>query len=196
MTLRKFNNLLTIVVVLLGIYIAGSPFLPELTWRLKKWRDHSGGIPYSGQLAKESGKSGSEPIPSDNRIVIPKINLNEPVKEGGNVWVIHDGGTWHRPNSVNPPDNGNSVIVGHRFYGSKASTFYHLDKLALGDKIGVYWQGKEYVYKVSDIKVVPPTEVSVEAPSSERKLTLYTCTPLWTAKERLVITALPEGVQP
>jgi len=59
----------------------------------------------------------------------------------------------------------------------------------MGDELGIYWQGKIYTYKVNAIRVVEPTEISVESPSDSPKLTLYTCTPLWSAKQRLVIEA-------
>jgi LPXTG-site transpeptidase (sortase) family protein len=40
-------------------------------------------------------------------------------------------------------------------------------------------------------KIVDPSAVEIEAPTTQKQLTLYTCTPIWTAKERLVIIAKP-----
>lgn len=193
-SLRFWNNILSTVVILLGLYIAGAPFLPLAKLWLKQHTDKTSGVPYSGQLAQIDNVKRADP-PKDNRLVIPSISLNEPINEGNNIWVIHNGGTWRLPKSVAPTEQGNSVIVGHRFYGSNGSTFYNLDRVKLGEKMAVYWQGKELIYKVSDIKVVPPSAIEVEAPTNDRRLTLYTCTPLWTAKDRLVITALPEETQ-
>jgi sortase A len=49
------------------------------------------------------------------------------------------------------------------------------------------------LYKVAEIKTVASTAGEVEAPTDTDQLTLYTCTPLWSAKERLVIVAKPIG---
>ncbi len=147
--------------------------------------------PYGGNLASAVGSNSDSPIPQDNRLVIPGIGLNEPIYEGNFISVISEGGTWLRPNTVKPIENGNSVIVGHRFYGSRVSTFYHLDKIQEGEVFAVYWDGEEIVYKVTDKKIVDATAIEIESDTETRQLTLYTCHPLWTAKQRLVIIAKP-----
>lgn len=190
MSLRRFNSFLTVAVFLLGLYIALSPFIPELLFLLRD-DSPSAVAPYGGNLADSVGSGAENPPPQDNRLVIPTISLNEPIYESSNIGVINDGGTWHRPNSVTPPENGNSVIVGHRFFGSTTSTFYHLDKLNVGELFAIYWEGDEILYKITDKKVVEATETSIEAPTENRQLTLYTCTPIWTSTQRLVIIAQP-----
>jgi sortase A len=79
--------------------------------------------------------------------------------------------------------------VGHRFTYAGPAVFYFLDKIQLKDKIYVDWQQKRYIYEVQNIKEVPPTALSVHAATNKPVLTLYTCTPLLTAKNRLVITS-------
>ncbi len=105
--------------------------------------------------------------------------------------MINNGGTWHRPNTSNPGETGNSVIIAHRYTYRGASTFYNLDKLKNDDEIIVYRQGKEYDYAVTDVKTVPPSAAEIEKSTGDTRLTLYTCTPLWNAKNRLVITTKP-----
>lgn len=190
MTLRRFNNLLSAIVVLLGLYIIITPLLPNI---LFMFRDDSPEIvaPYAGQLANAVQSNTSQAPPEDNRIVIPSISLNEPIYESNTIAVIEDGGTWHRPQTTTPDQVGNSVIVGHRFYGNSVSTFYHLDKLAVDELFAVYWEGEEILYQITEKKIVEATATEIEAPSKERKLTLYTCHPLWTSKQRLVIIAQP-----
>ena len=51
------------------------------------------------------------------------------------------------------------------------------------------WEDKEYDYKVTSIREVPPTAIEIEAPTDANIVTLYTCTPLWSAKNRLVVVA-------
>jgi len=53
----------------------------------------------------------------------------------------------------------------------------------------VYWQGKEYVYRVYEITEVLPNQVEIEYSTKDSILTLYTCSPLWTSEKRLVIKA-------
>ncbi len=187
-TLRRFNNILSLIIILLGLYIALQPLLPQIGYL---FRDKSPAAiaPYGGLLAEENGNTAPKPIPEDNRIVIPALSLDQPIKEGRDIWVIHDGGTWRRPHTSTPDKGGNTVIVGHRYYASKASTFYSLDKLEYHQKLAVYWEGKEYLYQIESIKVVDPKEIEVEGATEEPTLTLYTCHPLWSAKNRLVITA-------
>jgi LPXTG-site transpeptidase (sortase) family protein len=194
MSLRKFNNILSTLVILLGLYIALSPFLPQIAYWL---RDKSPEVsaPYAGALAESVGSNTTEQIPSDNRIVIPSIQINEPIVTSNTINSIKDGGTWLRPNSKAPNSDGNTVIVGHRFYGSNVSTFYHLDKVLVGQKLAVYWEGQEILYEVQEVKIVDATQVAIEAPTKEKQLTLYTCHPIWTAKQRLVIVAKPVALE-
>ncbi len=192
MKLRTFNNLLSFVVIGLGIYIAITPFWPQIQFAL---RDDSptASAPYSGTLAQTVGSTAAAEAPKENRLVIPSIQLNEPILEGNSINVIHGGGTWRRPNTASPLENDNTVIVGHRYYGSNVSTFYHLDKVLVGQKLAVYWEGHEQLYEVTESKVVDPKATEVEAPTADKRLTIYTCTPIWTAKNRLVIVAKPIG---
>lgn len=188
--LRPINSILTFVVILLGLYIAITPFIPQISYWM---RDKSPvyNAPYGGELAKSEGSDGSAPLPIDNRLVIPSIGINEPILEGNNIWVINKGGTWLRPNSAKPDQDGNTVIVGHRYFGYDVSTFYHLDKVKAGQLLAVYWDGVEFLYEVTETKVVDPTAIEIEETTPEKQLTLYTCTPIWTAKNRLVVIAKP-----
>lgn len=189
-TLQKLNSFLSFIIIVLGLYIAIAPFLPQIEfWFRNTTPEYT--VPYSGSLAKSVGSSSTNPAPKENRIVIPSIGVNEPILESDNIEVITKGGTWRRPSSATPLDNNNTVIVGHRYYGNDVSTFYNLDKVQVGQLLAVYWEGQEFLYEVTETKVVGPSAVEIEAPTSERQLTLYTCTPVWTARDRLVVIAKP-----
>lgn len=184
--LRKVNNLLAACVVVLGMYMVVAPFAPSVWFHLH----HPVSTPYAGQLAHDYHRPVVAPIPKDNRLVLPTIGLNEPIKEGRDISVLNSNGVWRRPNGSDNPQSGNMVIIGHRFlYTNPYGTFYNLDKLKAGDKLAVYWQHKEYVYSVKTTRVVDPNDASVEAPTPTPRLTLYTCTPLLTARDRLVVVA-------
>jgi sortase A len=190
MLLKRTNGFLTFVVILLGLYIIITPLLPQVEYWIRD-KSPDAIAPYGGELAKLEGADTSIPPPEENRLVIPVIGINEPILEASNINVIKDGGTWRRPNTSNPLENNNTVIIGHRFYGNNVSTFYNLDKLKVGDVMAIYWEGIEFLYAVEETKVVDPSAIEIEAPTTEKQLTLYTCTPLWSAKNRLVIIAKP-----
>lgn len=184
---RKCNNILTTIVICLGVYILALPLIPMIVYW---WQDQQG---FSTPLYITSTK---QPIPKENRLIIPSIGINELVLEDKDTFNSN-GGVLRLPQSKTPNKKGNSVMIGHRFshLPNIATPFYHLDKVQLGEKMYITWNEKMYTYTVNDIKVVPPSEISIEAPTTTKKLTLYTCTPIWTAKDRLVIVGTPQKNQ-
>jgi LPXTG-site transpeptidase (sortase) family protein len=148
----------------------------------------------TNQLPKETPTvvvvEAQSQIPQDNRIVISKIAVDAPIVEGIDESALLNG-MWRRPNSSTPDKGGNTVITGHRFlYTTGPNTFFNLDKITVDDIIAVYWEGKEYDYMVYEITIVNPDRIDIEENTNESILTLYTCTPLWTSKTRLVIKAI------
>ncbi|MDP9129541.1 MAG: class E sortase, partial [Candidatus Binatota bacterium] len=106
------------------------------------------------------------------------------------TYKILDKGIWRWPAGSTPDKGGNTVLIGHRFtYTNPFGVFYHLDKVRPGDEIGLLWNNKNYVYRVSGVKVVPPTDTSVQNATADPRLTLFTCAPLWLPHNRLVVTA-------
>ena len=96
-------------------------------------------------------------------------------------------GPGHLQYSAIPGDVGNSVIAGHR------DTFFrHISELKTGDDIYVERRGRQFHYVVTGKRVVQPSDLSVLDSSSEARLTLITCYPVYyigPAPERLVIVA-------
>lgn len=191
LTLRRFNNVLTVVVVGLSLYLIAFPFLPYFNlWRAQA-ADSTDGVRYSGVLADQNNQSDNDNLkapPEGNRIVLPTIALDEPIVIGDDPANI-DRGAWHRPRTSTPDQGGNTVIVGHRFSYNSPAIFFHLDRIRQGDTFAIWWEGKEYVYRVFDTVVVEATAIEIEDNTEEPIATLYTCTPVWTAEDRLVIRA-------
>jgi LPXTG-site transpeptidase (sortase) family protein len=185
--LRHVNNLLFIATVCVLLYVITAPVLPVAQFWLER---HTSARLHTLSAQLELPAASVHAAPKDDRIVIPAMLLDETVHEGRDLRALHDGGTWRRPNTSTPDRGGNTVIVAHRFtYSNPRGTFYFLDKLHTGDRIGIFWRGKRYAYTVRTIKNVPSTDTSIEAPTKNAQLTLYTCTPLWLPKERLVVIA-------
>lgn len=127
---------------------------------------------------------------SNTYILIPSIDVEGVVVQGISSNDM-DRGFWHFPTSKFPGEKGNSVIIGHRFeYVPPAkNTFYNLDKVNIGDEIVVKNDNDSFTYIVTNIETVEKNDISILKDTSDYRLTLVTCTPLWTSDMRLVITA-------
>jgi sortase A len=131
----------------------------------------------------------------EDRVYIPKLKLNLTFKSGDESVLLHN--LWHRvPENGDPEKVGNFVLAGHRFAmgptpgeTTQRSPLYHIDIMQPGDKMYVDFKGKRYEYTIAERLTVKPTQVEIEAPSKEEKLTLYTCTLGGEADGREVIIA-------
>lgn len=128
------------------------------------------------------------------RILIPTIGVDMNVVENElNEKKALDKGAWLIPGSEIPGENmgyNNTVIAAHRYqYKSGPRTFYYLDKVKVGDTVVLERKGVMYRYKVYETKIVPNTAVEILNNSPELILTLFTCHPLYSSKERLVVLA-------
>ena len=180
--LRRINDILTVVVIGMALYVLVLPLWPNVSYQFKEKS-----VDYQ-VTSLPATENEAKPRPDGNHLLIPSIGMDEIIYEGGRGQL--GKGAWLRPNTSTPNSNSNTVIVGHRFtYSDENAVFYHLDKIKMDEVIAIYWNGKEYNYKVREVKVVPATAVEIEAPTDKAQLTLYTCTPLWSAKDRLVIVA-------
>lgn len=195
LTLKRVNTLLFVCIVVINGYIIAAPVWPRISFW---WRDHhSSQRSQLTQAAHSAPQPASASTPLANSLIIPQMLLNQPTLEGPkNDWFnLLKQGIWRWPDSSTPDKGGNTVFLAHRFsYTGPHGAFYYLDKLKVGDEIGVVWNGKTYTYKVQSSREVPPTETSVQDNTPDSRLTLFTCTPLWHPVNRLVVVASLEGV--
>ena len=141
--------------------------------------------------------------PSDNRLYIPRIWKNVPLisvpdhknwqQLEKNIQSGLQNGVVVHPISHNPGNFGNFFLTGHSSYyawdnGRFKDVFALLHEVKVGDIVEVYWEGKKYKYKIRESKVVKPTDVSVlNQPNDHSVITLMTCTPVGTNKNRLIL---------
>ncbi len=117
---------------------------------------------------------------------IPEIEVDEVLFEGVDVTTLRKG-PGHMTGTPLPGQPGNAVISGHRTtYGRP---FFDLDLLSPGDRIEVETATGTHVYSVREILVVEPTDVWVAADRPGGWLTLTTCNPKFSARQRLVVWA-------
>ena len=123
------------------------------------------------------------------RITIPKISVDFYYVAGVSKDDLNRG-VGHFPESVVPGQLGNAALAGHRT--SHKAPFGDLDELKPGDEIDIETVlGGAYVYVVTGSEVVEPSDYHVvtdpPTPPDTATLTLITCTPKFTSKQRLVI---------
>jgi len=183
--LRFVNTLLLVAIILVNGYILLIPLFPALTYW---WDSRNNAVAVLEQKIVKPTTTKTVNNQPDG-LVIPSMLLDEPIYTGSSAKTLRKG-LWVRPTGSTPDQGGNTVIAGHRFtYADPRGSLYHLDKVRVGDPIGLYWQGKKYAYTVREVKVVKATDISIEAPTKDNRLTIYTCTPLWLPKDRLAIIA-------
>jgi len=191
MKLARVNTLLLIAILLINGYVILLPFLPSILYLQD---EHSPKAQAITKQATTDAPSSPAVAADAEQLLIPAMVFSEAVHEGKDMRVLREG-LWRLPYTSTPDKGGNTVIVGHRFtYTNPHGTLYHLDKVHVGDPIALLWHGKKYQYSVTEVKEVRPSQVEVEAPTKDPHLTIYTCTPLWNPKDRLVVVAKLEHV--
>jgi sortase A len=138
------------------------------------------------------------PEKAENRVIIPKIGVNIAFNKGD--AALDRGAQWRYPERGSPETGGNFIIAAHRFsiqptpQGTiEKSPFYNIDKMTVGDKIVVDYQGTRYGYEIATVDTAAPDQVDIESPSETAKLTLYSCELGGSEAGRVVLTATPLG---
>ena len=119
-------------------------------------------------------------------ISIPKIALSMVVVEGTGTDQLRSG-PGHYTGTPLPGEAGNVAIAGHRT--TYLHPFYDLNELVPGDAIDILTVQGLFIYHVVNSQTVSPSDVDVVAASASPMLTLTTCTPRYSASQRLVVQA-------
>ena len=131
------------------------------------------------------------PPPDDGeavaRITIPRIGVDQIVVEGVSRGDLKKG-PGHYPQTPLPGQPGNAAIAGHRTtYGQP---FHRVDELAPGDEIVVTTLQGTFRYEVSGTEIVLPSAVEVIEDQGDDRLTLTSCHPKYSARQRIIVSAL------
>ena len=140
---------------------------------------------------------------------IPRLGADyaRAIVEGTGTEELEQG-PGHYPGTAMPGQQGNFAVAGHRV--GRGSPFLEIDELRAGDPIVVETADSWYVYRVlgpaqggvPGQQVVSPSDVSVIAPTPNGPpegsptgayLTLTTCHPEYSARQRLIVHAVLEG---
>lgn len=121
-------------------------------------------------------------------IKIEKINLVLPVIDGATPEILKIG-AGKLTGTTDIGQIGNTAISAHRSH-AYGRNFNRLGELEEGDIVVISTADADYTYKVFNIQIVEPDDVSVLKKSkTESILTLITCHPLYKATHRLIVQA-------
>ncbi|HEX6487828.1 MAG TPA: class D sortase [Candidatus Dormibacteraeota bacterium] len=121
----------------------------------------------------------------DFAIAVPKLNYLAAVREGVSSDTLA-AGPGHYPSMKWPGQQGNVGVAAHNIY------WIHFDQLQSGDEIVLQTRWGDYHYRIQWRKLVSPDDMTVLVPTSDYRLTLTTCWPLWAgafATQRLIFSA-------
>lgn len=196
---RKSNRFVPIVcAVIVGLLFLGLQFNRVLVAQVEAFISPGSTVDSSNAVIIDPNAT----ISQQPRLVIPKINVDVPVNYTINtvdekaIEKALESGSVHYDlpgaNSL-PGQNGNGVLLGHSSNdvfdpGNYKFAFLLLDRLQNGDLFYLNYQGKRYVYRVNDRKVINPSDWQVlRQATGKPTMILVTCTPSGTALQRLLI---------
>jgi sortase A len=133
-------------------------------------------------------------------IKIPRIHLIAPLTQGGrdiytNPWPKElDRGPAHEPDTALPWHRGVVGVAGHRT--TWTHPFRWINRLHHGNFIIVRTRWARFVYRVTTVRIVEPTNTRILHHRSGHWIVLTACTPPGYATYRLAVTGRLTAVLP
>ena len=126
------------------------------------------------------------------RLTILSANINHYVVFGATNKKLEYGPGYILGTSL-PGTGGNFAVAGHRTtYGAP---FGNLDRVQVGETIIFQTNTNQYKYQVIEVKIVSPEDNYVLENYGDDRITLTTCHPKFSAKQRLVVIGQLEKVE-
>ncbi len=194
---RRGVSVLSLVLLVAGVLMFAYPVGTDLYSRYRQDQLQSGFSDPGLQQAYLERKVGV----GDGLTLlrIPKIDVKVLVVEGTTPAALR-AGAGHYPSTPLPGEAGNVAIAGHRTTFGRP--FNRLDELKPGDVATLETPFAIYTYKAvpafaghANPWVVTPTDFSVVSQGTGRLLTLTTCHPKGSARQRLVMRFVLAGQQ-
>ena len=122
------------------------------------------------------------------KLEIESIKLNQFIVSGTDEQSL-EFGPGHYIQTAFPGAGGNVGIAGHRT--TFGAPFANLDKVELGDELILTVGANKYHYEVDEITIVEAVGGEyVLYNRGDDRLTLTTCHPKYSAKQRLIVTGI------
>ncbi|MGG0822188.1 class D sortase [Paenibacillus turicensis] len=121
-------------------------------------------------------------------ISIDSIDLKLPILEGATKKNMRHAAA-HMSETTPLGQIGNAAIAAHRAH-KEGRLFNRLGEVKIGDEIIVQNDQQKYIYKVYNIVIVEPTDLSVlDKNGQDSIVTLITCDPMINPTHRLIVQA-------
>lgn len=183
---RRALPALTVALIVAAVGMLGYPFYTNLYQDRQQSRLRS---QFASPKLKQAYQNRSLEVGDAlTRIKIPRIDVDVVVVEGVTPAALR-AGAGHYPHSPLPCEAGNVSIAGHRTTYGKP--FSNVDRLRPGDAIILETPVRTCTYEVSrEPFFTTPKDTSVVANDpTVGTLTLTSCHPKHSAKQRIVIRA-------
>jgi sortase A len=182
---RRALSVASVLAMLGAVSMVGYPFYTNLVQsRIQARLDRQLASPELRQAYLERRIQEGDSL---TRIRIPDIGVDVVVVEGTTDKSLRAGAGHYRSTPL-PCERGNVGIAGHRTtYGRP---FANLDLLEPGDQIVLETPIGSCEYRVSrDPFITKPSDMTVIEPTPVPSLTLTTCHPKGSARQRLIVRA-------
>ena len=117
---------------------------------------------------------------------IPSTNIEVPVLDSTSDLALNRG-AGHVDGTAIPGEEGNVAIAAHR-----DGFFRALKDIEVGDAVELTTIDGKQTFRVAELSIVDPLDVSVLEPTDESVITLITCYPFYfvgAAPERFIVRA-------
>ena len=182
---RRLVSGLSLLLAVVGIGMLAYPFATNLyQGRLQQKLEVQLASPQMKQAYSAGEVAIGDPL---TRIKIPATGVDVVVVEGTSASALR-AGAGHYPDPPLPGEEGNVAIAGHRTTYGKP--FADNDRLRPGDEIILETPVGTHTYRVSrDPYIVEATDFAPIVQTPQSTLTLTTCHPKGSAKQRLIVKA-------
>jgi len=209
--IRTLSNFLIIGSITYLLLSFGPIVKTELSYYFLKWR----GITYTIEKGEDTKKYspfsyliGSptplrvDPVNKGFSIIIEKLGVNAPIVK--NVDMVNQkeylealkyGVAQAKGSNYPGSSNGVTYLFAHSAldfwnFGKYAMVFTLLNKVEIGDRLVLYYEGNRFDYKVTTREVFRDFDLTpIKRNYNEPTLVLQTCDPPGTALNRLIVTA-------
>lgn len=146
--------------------------------------------PYRLAFVSAPQIQNSASLNTPTRIVIEDLKIDAPIRSAqkdGKKWQTFTDAVSYLSTSPAPGEEGNSILYGHNW----KNLLWDLKKAKVGQKITVkYIDGSEKSFITKYIQEVKPDQTSILDKSSDKRITLYTCSGFLDTKRFVVVATL------
>lgn len=136
----------------------------------------------------------------DLTLIIPKLDLKEPVQNGTDKQSLNQGPGLYEYAQLPGEGDRNVSIAAHRNKSRNGIIsewfFYYIDTLDQGDYIYLYDKKNIYRYLYDQTTIVEETDWSPIYSQGVSCITLTSCEPIGVADHRIIVRAILDAIEP